>query len=193
MWLTTQMHTAQCAYHTHTVCNLTPATYTAHTCHKHVPHTLYARSCTQHLHVRTRHLLHISAHPHAYYMRTCYLHAVRLFLICLVGWLILCCLYLCCCLRLTAFHTSDQQIMQICIPFENQSGKRALGNHFSLAFASLFSQRQHQFSAHTLPLIFREDNRMVNQPPIGSDLLVGDPSKCLSFINDPENSFAISS
>ena len=72
--------------------------------------------------------------------------------------------------------------MQICISFENQSGKRALGNHFSLAFASLFSQRQHQFSAHTLPLIFREDNRMVNQPPIGSDLLVGDPSKCLSFI-----------
>ena len=44
MCLTTQMHTAQCAYHTHTVCNLTPATYTAHTCHKHVPHTLYARS-----------------------------------------------------------------------------------------------------------------------------------------------------
>lgn len=163
-----------------------------HTCHIHSPHMPQARPthaiCTF-LHTTPAR----SAHPHAYYTRTCYLHAVWLFLICLVGWLILCCLYLCCCLRLTAFHTSDQQIMQICIPFENQPGKRALGNHFSLAFASLFSQRQHQFPAHTLPFIFREDNRMVNQPPIGSDLLVGDPSKCLSFINNPENSFAISS
>ena len=193
MWLTTQMHTAQCAHHTHTVCNLTHATSTSHTRYMHIPAHNTCTFRTRYLHVRTRHLLHISAHPHAYYTRTCYLHAVRLFLICLVGWLILCCLYLCCCLRLTAFHTSDQQIMQICIPFENQPGKRALGNHFSLAFASLFSQRQHQFPAHTLPLIFREDNRMVNQPPIGSDLLVGDPSKCLSFINNPENSFAISS
>lgn len=52
MWLTTQMHTAQCAHHTHTVC-------TPHTCHKHVPHTLYAHSCTQLLHVpHTRRILH---------------------------------------------------------------------------------------------------------------------------------------
>lgn len=37
MWLTTQMHTAQCAHHTHTVCNLTHATSTSHTRYMHIP------------------------------------------------------------------------------------------------------------------------------------------------------------
>ena len=177
MWLTTQMHTAQCAHHTHTVC-------TPHTCHKHVPHTLYAHSCTQLLHVpHTRRILH------AHLLLACRMAPSHLFCR-IVDSLLLVLMLLPTANGLPHFRPTDHANLH---SVRKPIGQKSIGESLFACFCEPLQQRQHQFSAHTLPLIFREDNRMVNQPPIGSDLLVGDPSKCLSFINNPENSFAISS